>query len=211
MFTGLIKEVGTIIKVTPNSEGSELLIDAPKLAEQIGIDDSVAVNGTCLTATKIAGSVFTTQAVHVTLEKTNIGSLKVGDFVNLELALLPTDRLGGHFVQGHVNGVATFKSFTQRGDNFELTFELPDKLMKYMMDEGSIAIDGISLTCAKVEGNLVTVSIIPHTWANTNLFKKKVGDQVNIEADVLAKYIENLLKFEGEKEITADFLKQSGY
>jgi riboflavin synthase len=136
----------------------------------------------------------------VTLEKTNIGSLNVGDFVNLELALLPTDRLGGHFVQGHVNGVATFKSFIERGKNFELTFELPEKLMKYMMDEGSIAIDGISLTCAKVEKNLITVSIIPHTWANTNLFKKKVGDLVNIEADVLAKYIENFLKFEGKKK-----------
>ncbi len=194
MFTGLIKEVGKVVKITSNTEGKEIFISAPKLSNEIHIDDSVAVNGTCLTTTAIDADVFKIQAVHVTLEKTSIGKLTEGSLVNLELALKPSERLGGHFVQGHVNGTATLTQINHRGDNAEMSFELPQKLMKYMMNEGSIAIDGISLTIAATEKNTVMVSIIPHTWQNTNLHQKKIGDIVNIEADVLAKYIENLLK-----------------
>ncbi len=211
MFTGLIQELGEVVKVSPNSEGCELIIRAPKLISEIKIDDSVATNGTCLTATKIDGDTFTTQAVHVTLEKTSTGKLKAGSKVNLELALRASDRLGGHFVQGHVNAKGKLVKVVNRGGNYELSFELPQTLMKYMISEGSIAIEGISLTLARVENNIVTVSIIPHTWEVTNLSTKKVGDEVNIEADMLAKYLENFMKYKQSKPLTIETLKEQGY
>jgi riboflavin synthase len=195
MFTGLIKDVGTIAKVSSNKEGREFTITT-KLAKNIQVDDSIATNGVCLTATKVSENSFNAQAVHITLEKTSLGKLKTNDAVNLELALLPTDRLGGHFVQGHVSGTATFKSVKNTGKNFELTFEINDqKLLKYMILEGSIAIEGISLTIARLSGANLTVTIIPHTWEQTNLSTKKIGDVVNIEVDMMAKYLENFMKF----------------
>ena len=194
MFTGLIKEIGTIKNITPNAEGCEISISCNELLPLIEIDESVAVNGCCLTATKIDSDSFKVQAVHVTLEKTTTGKLKVGSKVNLELALRASDRLGGHFVQGHINGIGKLTNFFQRGDNYELGIEVPKELKKYMIQEGSIALDGISLTLARVdESNTVTVSIIPHTWDNTILGTKKIGDSINIEVDVLAKYLENFI------------------
>ena len=195
MFTGLIKEIGTIKSVTPNSEGKEFIIEAPKLIHEINIDDSVATNGVCLTATDIQSKAFKVQAVHVTLEKTNIGKLKTGDKVNLELALRPMDRLGGHFVQGHVNGTGNLKSIVQKGKNYELTFTTRPELFKYMIPEGSIALDGISLTLARLTNSEFTVSIIPHTYVSTILHTKKIGDSVNIEVDMMAKYLENFMRF----------------
>lgn len=200
MFTGLIKEVGKIKEIRPNSSGAEFVIYAPKLASEIQIDDSVATNGVCLTATEVYSDSFKIQAVHVTLKKSNLGSLKVGSNVNLELALRPMDRLGGHFVQGHVNGIATLKNSIQKGDNWEISFTSSKSLFKYMINEGSIAIDGISLTLAKVTDHDFTVSIIPHTYDNTNLSQKKVGDTVNIEVDMMAKYLENFMKFDNKQK-----------
>jgi len=199
MFTGLIKEIGKIKEIRPNSSGAEFVIHAPKLIQEIQIDDSIATNGVCLTATEIFEDSFKIQAVHVTLKKSNLGKLKVGDKINLELALRPMDRLGGHFVQGHVNGVAKIKSFKQLGDNWEISFTGESHLFKYMINEGSIAIDGISLTLAKVTDHDFTVSIIPHTYENTILHSKKVGDTVNIEVDMMAKYLENFMKFDKRK------------
>lgn len=193
MFTGLIKDIGTIKRITKNAEGAEIEIET-KLTSDIQIDDSVATNGVCLTAIKISPTSFITQAVHVTLEKSNLGKLKVGSKVNLELALRPMDRLGGHFVQGHVNGVGMLKSIRPRGKNWELEFQAPENLFKYIIDEGSIAIDGISLTVAAVMQKSFVVSIIPHTFENTNLSQKKSGESVNIEVDMLAKYLENFVK-----------------
>lgn len=195
MFTGLIKDIGIIKGIKPNAEGKEFIIETPKLSQEIQIDDSVATNGVCLTATEIKDKTFKVQAVHVTLEKTNIGSLKIGDKVNLELALRPMDRLGGHFVQGHVNGTGKIKSIKTLGKNFEVTLSAPNNLYKYMIPEGSIAIDGISLTIAKLTSNDFSVSIIPHTWENTILHSKKIGDSVNIEVDMMAKYLENFMNF----------------
>lgn len=193
MFTGLIKDIGTIKKITPNKEGAEFIIESPQLFSEIGIDDSVAVNGTCLTATKIEGKEFTVQAVHVTLEKTTIGKLKVGSPVNLELALRADDRLGGHFVQGHVNTVGKIVDIKKIGKNTIYTTELDRKFEKYLISEGSIAIDGISLTISHLVNNRFSVSIIPHTLENTILYTKKIGDLVNIEVDIMAKYIEKML------------------
>jgi riboflavin synthase len=194
MFTGLIKDIGIIKAINNNNEGKEFVIET-KLINDIQIDDSVATNGVCLTATKIESQTFTVQAVHVTLEKTSLGQLSVGSKVNLELALRPMDRLGGHFVQGHVGGIGKIKNIVNLGKNFEITLNAPQNLFKYMILEGSIALDGISLTIARLTNDDFTVSIIPHTYENTNLHAKKIGDSINIEVDMMAKYLENFLRF----------------
>jgi riboflavin synthase len=196
MFTGLIQEMGTIKSITSNAEGKEFVIEAPALIKEIGIDDSVATNGVCLTATNISGNTFRVQAIHMTLEKTSIGYLKQGDKVNLELSLRSTDRMGGHMVQGHVNSLGKIKNIEVMGKNWEIQVEFPESLRKYMISEGSIALDGISLTIARLGASDLTVAIIPHTLEKTTLGTKKIGDFLNIEVDIVAKYIENFLRFE---------------
>jgi riboflavin synthase len=196
MFTGLIQEMGTIKSITSNAEGKEFVIEAPALIKEIGIDDSVATNGVCLTATNISGNTFRVQAIHMTLEKTSIGYLKQGDKVNLELSLRSTDRMGGHMVQGHVNSLGKIKNIEIMGNNWEVTVDFPANLRKYMISEGSVALDGISLTIARLGASDLTVAIIPHTLEKTTLGTKKIGDFLNIEVDIVAKYIENFLRFE---------------
>jgi riboflavin synthase len=200
MFTGLIQEVGTIVSVIQNTEGKEFIIKAPSLIKEIQIDDSVATNGCCLTATQIKGDTFKVQAVHVTLQKTSVGMLKSGDKVNLELSLRPNDRLGGHFVQGHVNAMGQIKQIKTTGENWEIEVSIPPELRKYMISEGSITLDGISLTIAKLTPSSLTVAIIPHTLEKTTLGTKKVGDHLNLEVDMIAKYIENFLRFDGNSK-----------
>jgi len=195
MFTGLIQEVGLISKIRSNAEGKEFIIKAPGLIKEISIDDSVATNGCCLTATEIYDDSFKVQAVHMTLEKTSLKDLTEGSPVNLELSLRPTDRLGGHMVQGHVNALGKILSIKTIGENWEICVEIPQNLRKYMILEGSIALDGISLTIARLDDSSLTVSIIPHTLEKTTLSVKKVGDHLNIEVDMVAKYIENFLRF----------------
>jgi riboflavin synthase len=208
MFTGLIKDIGKVVQIKPNAEGKEIIIETNKLSSEIAIDDSVATNGVCLTATKIKGNQFTVQAVHVTLEKTSIGDLKVGSLVNLELALRPIDRLGGHIVQGHVNGLGKVKSIKALGKNYEIELSARPDLFKYIIKEGSIALDGISLTIARLTDTSLTVSIIPHTYENTTLHSKKIGDSVNIEVDMMAKYLENFLRFEKKDQNLMNLLGQ---
>lgn len=200
MFTGLIQEVGTIVSVVQNTEGKEFIIKAPSLIKEIQIDDSVATNGCCLTATQIKGDTFKVQAVHMTLQKTSVGMLKNGDKVNLELSLRPNDRLGGHFVQGHVNAMGQIKQIKTTGENWEVEVSIPPELRKYMISEGSICLDGISLTIAKLTPSSLTVAIIPHTLEKTTLGTKKVGDHLNLEVDMIAKYIENFLRFDGNSK-----------
>jgi riboflavin synthase len=202
MFTGLIQEVGTIRSITKNNEGKEFIIHAPGLISEIKVDDSVATNGVCLTATKVEEETFRVQAIHVTLEKTSLGFLEAGSKVNLELSLKPTDRLGGHMVQGHVNGLGKIQAIKKIGENWEIEVSIPEGLRKYMILEGSIALDGISLTIARLTSKSLTVAIIPHTLEKTSLSSKKVGDHLNLEVDMVAKYIENFLRFDtsGKKE-----------
>jgi riboflavin synthase len=199
MFTGLIQELGIVESVNSNTEGREFVIRAPNLIKDIQIDDSVATNGVCLTATAIEADKFKVQAVHVTLEKTSLGLIQVNDRVNLELSLRPMDRLGGHFVQGHVNATGKIKNIDKRGENWEIEVSFPPDLRKYMISEGSVALDGISLTIAKLNPNSLVVTIIPHTLEKTSLCWKKVGDVLNIEVDMIAKYIENFLVFNPKK------------
>lgn len=200
MFTGLIQEVGTIKAVKTNTEGKEFIISAPKLIKDIQIDDSVATNGVCLTATKIEGTTFRVQAIHMTLKKTSIGSLSVGSSVNLELSLRPNDRLGGHMVAGHVNDLGVIKGIDKKGQNWEVTVAFDSNLRKYMIQEGSVALEGISLTIAELKNNELKVAIIPHTLENTNLGSKKIGDVINIEVDMVAKYIENFILLDPAKK-----------
>lgn len=209
MFTGLIKDIGVVESVKSNDEGKEFVIRAPKLGQEIQIDDSISTNGVCLTATEIKHQSFKVQAVHVTLEKTNLGRLKTGSKVNLELALRPMDRMGGHFVQGHVNGVGKIKGVKQRGKNWEISVEAPKELFRYIISEGSIAVDGISLTVAQLMRPQFSVSIIPHTYEMTILHTKKIGDSVNIEVDMMAKYLENFFQYDKQKKNFEEMIKDA--
>lgn len=194
MFTGLIKDLGVITSKRDIDEGKEFSVKT-SLIDEVDIDDSVAVNGVCQTVVEKDDASFIFQSVYTTLEKTTLGDCNVGDKVNLELALKMSDRLGGHLVQGHVNGVGKISSVDKIGENYNIIFEVPKKLFRYIIDEGSIAIDGISLTVASLEKENGTfeVTIIPHTFLNTNVANWQVGTNVNIEVDMFAKYIENLL------------------
>lgn len=214
MFTGLVKEMGQLVSSTVTAEGKRLKIKAPKLISEIAIDDSVSVNGVCQTAVKIDGDCFEMIAVHTTLEKTTLGRLKQGDNVNLELALRASDRLGGHIVQGHVNGTAILEHVENFGENYNLKFKIDSSLRKYIIAEGSIAIDGISLTVSAIGETWFAVTIIPHTWNNTVLGQRKVGSEVNIEVDVLAKYLENLVKYNTQptpSKISESWLRERGF
>lgn len=195
MFTGLISEVGTIASITHGDESAVIVIQAPATVAGVALGDSIAVNGVCLTATAITDSTFTADVMVQTLSLTSLGSYAVGDRVNLELAATLKDRMGGHMVQGHVDGVAKVASIQDGPKWQEFTIELPEHLMKYVVAQGSICIEGVSLTVGALndEKNQVTVWLIPATLEKTNLATKKVGDRLNIEVDVLAKYVERLM------------------
>lgn len=217
MFTGLVKEVGKVLTVQPNAEGKEIVVESKVLINLMGIDDSVSINGACQTVTSIEGHRFKFQSVHVTLEKTNLGDLKPGDQVNMELAMRPMDFLGGHIVQGHVNAQAECVKVDSRGNNYECTYKIHEDQMKYIVKEGSVTLNGISLTVADVDrdNNSFSVSIIPHTWKNTTLGNYGPGKCVNVEVDILAKYLENLIyykeKHKTASKITAEWIKEQGY
>lgn len=199
MFTGLIKEIGKIAKLEKNESGATLKITCPKIISEIQIGDSIAVSGVCLTATNLEKDAFSVQMIHTTLEKSSLVQASLGSSVNLELALRASDRLGGHFVQGHVNTTAKVSKIEAKGGNYLVSFEIESAYQKYISQEGSIAIDGTSLTIAYVGEKGFTISIIPHTWDETIFHTYKVGTVVNIEVDCLMKYVENLLKHQNVK------------
>ena len=202
MFTGLIAELGRITAIEKGESSAVFTIAAPSLISQIAPGDSVAVNGVCLTATSITGDAFTADVMVQTLAVTSLSQLSVGSPVNLELAALLNTRMGGHMVQGHVDGVATVVGLTpgEKWAQFEIT--VPEKLAKYIVNQGSICLDGVSLTVGEINdsNNVVTVWLIPETLERTNLSTKKSGDLINVEVDVLAKYVERLLAKGGNNE-----------
>ena len=202
MFTGLIAELGRITAVEKGESSAVFTIAAPQLVSQIALGDSVAVNGVCLTATSITGDGFTADVMVQTLAVTSLSQLSMGSPVNLELAALLNTRMGGHMVQGHVDGVATVVGLTpgEKWAQFEIT--VPEKLAKYIVNQGSICLDGVSLTVGEINdsNNVVTVWLIPETLERTNLSTKKSGDLINVEVDVLAKYVERLLAKGGSNE-----------
>ncbi len=195
MFTGLIAELGRITAIEKGESSAVFTVAAPALISQIALGDSVAINGVCLTATSISGDTFTADVMVQTLAVTSLSQLTVGGAVNLELAALLNTRMGGHMVQGHVDGVATVVAITPGEKWAQLDITIPDKLAKYIVNQGSICLDGVSLTVGQINdsNNVVTVWLIPETLERTNLSTKKSGDLINIEVDVLAKYVERLL------------------
>jgi riboflavin synthase len=201
MFTGLIAELGRITAIEKGESSAVFTVAAPGLISQIALGDSVAVNGVCLTATSIAGETFTADVMVQTLAVTSLAQLAVGSPVNLELAALLNTRMGGHMVQGHVDGVATVVALTpgEKWAQFDIT--VPEKLAKYIVNQGSICLDGVSLTVGEVNdaNNVVTVWLIPETLERTNLSTLKPGHLINVEVDVLAKYVERLLA-KGDKK-----------
>ncbi len=195
MFTGLIGELGSITAIEKGESSAIFTINAPKLIGEIAVGDSVAVNGVCLTATAISGTTFTADVMIQTLSLTSLGQLSVASPVNLELAAQLNSRLGGHMVQGHVDGVASVVGLTPGDKWAQFDITVPSHLSKYIVNQGSICLDGVSLTVGGIDdsNNVVTVWLIPETLENTNLSSKNAGDLVNVEVDVLAKYVERLL------------------
>jgi riboflavin synthase len=195
MFTGLITELGSVSHIVRAETSAIFTISAPTSTAELSVGDSIAVNGVCLTATSIAAGCFTADVMVQTLSLSSLGKLEVGSPVNLELAAQVDMRMGGHIVQGHVDGVATVvkSELGEKWVQFDLT--VPEKLMKYVVAQGSITVDGVSLTVGALDDakNLVTLWLIPETLAKTNLSHKKPGDSVNIEVDILAKYVERLI------------------
>lgn len=190
MFTGLIEEIGLVSSLKPTDTNLRIQISAKLILEDIKLGDSIAINGVCLTVTEFDDESFSVTAVKETLDVTALKYLKEGDQVNLERCLRPVDRLGGHIVQGHVDTVAECIKIVDQHGSRDLYFQIDPKFSKYIINKGSISISGISLTVVKIEAEIFYVTIIPATWEKTNLSKLNVGNKVNIEVDVLAKYLE---------------------
>lgn len=193
MFTGIIKEVGKIKSVKPLTGGREITIVCD-LAQQIKVDQSISINGVCHTATRVDGNSFTVQSVDETLRKTNIGTLAEDDLVNLEPSLHPRQLLDGHLVQGHVDATGEISEIEQEGTDWLITIQYDEEFKDLIVGRGSIAIDGISLTVANEQDTTFTVAIIPYTYEHTNFKDRAVGDTVNLEFDILGKYVVKYLK-----------------
>ncbi len=194
MFTGIVEETGLIRGVHRTADGFELSISARKVMDDLKMDDSISVSGVCLTVVSRSELEFNVQLVQETLDRTSAQNWAVGQRVNLERAMLPTTRFGGHIVQGHVDATTELIAVSKADESAELSFKLANGISRYIVEKGSIALDGVSLTIAKKEKAKFTIAVIPHTMAVTTLGAKCVGDQVNVEVDIMAKYLENFLQ-----------------
>lgn len=198
MFTGIVQELGEVGAFEPHTAGARLTIKCKQVIADAQVGASIAVNGTCLTAVTLSGNSFSADLAPETLQRTNLGDLTAGAAVNLERPLAASDRLDGHFVLGHVDSTAELVSLEQLGDdNWWLRIRVPGELTKYIVSKGSIAVDGISLTVARVSDDLVEFTIIPHTYDNTTLHAYQPGARLNIEVDILAKHLEKLMSGRG--------------
>jgi riboflavin synthase len=205
VFTGIVEEVGRVI-----SSAGDFKIAADKVLDGVQKGDSMAVNGVCLTVTALDDKSFSAEVMPETLDKTNLGLLRPGDGVNLERPLSANGRLGGHFVQGHIDDTGRLSSVDRRGDALLLSFDVPTRLMPYIVEKGFIAVDGVSLTVVARDNNSFQVSIVGYTRENTTLGNRGVGDVVNLEVDIIAKYVEQLNK-PHSGGITLDFLAEHGF
>lgn len=195
MFTGIIEELGTVGSIETDGENARILIDAAIVTEGTKNGDSISVNGVCLTALDVRPDSFAADVSRETLERSTLGSLKPGSRVNLERAVTPMTRLGGHMVQGHVDGRGKFVSADQEGDFWTVTIGFPKEFAKYLVYKGSVAVEGISLTVAALRDQEFDIAVIPKTWELTNFSTLTPGDAVNLEADVIGKYVERMLEF----------------
>ena len=217
MFTGIVEEVGVVKSIRRGASSAVLEIAAKTVLEDVHLGDSIAVNGVCLTATSFTGSSFTADVMHETLDRSGLASLRPGSRVNLERAMAADGRFGGHIVAGHVDGVGTILE-TKRDDNAVwYTVAAGPEVLRYVVEKGSITIDGISLTLAYVDDECFKVSVIPHTGEETILLQKKPGDTVNLECDLIGKYVEKLLFHKTEEQaehgssLDMNFLRENGF
>ncbi len=211
MFTGIIEEIGRVKQIRRGVQSVSFDIQADAVLEGTRIGDSISTNGVCLTVTAFAPGVFSADVMPETMRMTNLGGLKPGDQVNLERALTLTSRLGGHIVAGHIDGTGRIVGMDKDDTAIWITVSAPDMILKYIVNKGSIAIDGVSLTVAGVGSDYFKVSIIPHTQDVTTLTGKKVGDTVNLENDMLVRYVEHLLEKKENKGMTLEFLLENGF
>ena len=218
MFTGIIEEKGAVAGLemgAADGKGARIKIRAQKILQGTKVGDSVAVNGVCLTATSLGADFFTADVMAETLRRSNLGSLAVGSQVNLERAMAADGRFGGHIVSGHLDGTGTIEKLEREGNAVWVYVSASDSVLNLIVEKGSIAIDGISLTVVKLEPSRFAVSVIPHTSAQTTLSDKKVGDTVNLENDIVGKYVEKLLGSSADNQsksnISLEFLRQNGF
>lgn len=217
MFTGLIEELGVVRRISSMDGGTGIVIGAREVLGDLNIGDSIAVSGPCLTATAVERDNFTAWAMPETLEKTNLQTLKVGSHVNLERAMTLKGRLGGHMVSGHIDDIVTLAERQARGGSLVLSFRAPERLLRYIIPKGSVALDGVSLTVIEVDESGFSVGLIPHTADHTTLGGRETGAQVNLEVDLIGKYVEKMLgpRLESEsgrtETLTMDLLQEKGY
>jgi riboflavin synthase len=212
MFTGIVEELGKVESLERRGEGARLRIGCSTVLGDAFAGASIAVNGVCLTAVDLRPDSFAADVAPETMARTNIGDLRPGRRVNLERPMSSAGRLGGHIVQGHVDGTGEFLGLASIGnDNWWLRIRVPEQLDRYLVWKGSVAIDGISLTVASMEDRVMGVTIIPHTYENTTLGQYKPGDRINLETDVLAKYVEKLMRWRGSDTLTLERLRELGY
>ncbi|MBO5489018.1 MAG: riboflavin synthase [Eubacterium sp.] len=216
MFTGIVEEMGQIERIERGSQSAILHIQCKKVLEGTAIGDSIAVNGVCLTVTSLSANGYTADVMAETMERSSLGSLQKGSRVNLERAMAADGRFGGHIVAGHIDGTGRIQSITKDETAVWYQVAAAPTILRYVVEKGSITIDGISLTVAKVTDKDFSVSIIPHTQANTVLAERQVGDVVNLETDIIGKYVEKLLKpaespSQPESKITMEFLMEHGF
>ena len=214
MFTGIVEEIGKVLTIKKGSVSSRITFSALKVLENTQPGDSIAVNGVCLTATDISKGTFTADVMAETMRRSSLGTLSTGDSVNLERAMLCGGRFGGHIVSGHVDACGTILSLKQRDSDTELIVSVPDEIAPFLVEKGSIAVDGISLTLEAVENNTFRIGLIPTTLNHTNLSGKKAGAAVNLEADVIGKYVAAFLNRAGygkKSQVTMQTLADAGF
>jgi riboflavin synthase len=210
VFTGIIQDVARLVRSQPKGPGRRLEISTALDTDSFETGESIAINGVCLTVAAFSAGAFEADASPETLRRSNLGALRPGDAVNLERALRPVDRLGGHFVLGHIDAEGRLSSRTAEGEFWVLRFEAPPEVTRYLVEKGSVAVDGISLTVSACSERGFEVAVIPHTLQRTNLPLRKPGDRVNLEVDILGKYVEKFLG-RGPKGITLEGLARSGF
>lgn len=212
MFTGIVEEIGIIKGFTKKTHGADIIVGCQKVLKDTVIGDSIAINGCCQTVVALNDCTFTANVSDETLKISTMENLQTGDKVNLERALTPTSRMGGHIVQGHIDCKGKFLRLEKLSNFYNLTFEIPHTESKYVVYKGSITVNGTSLTVADINDNIFKVAVIPHTFQNTTLHTLKNGDTVNIETDILGKYIEKFLSVNDNKsKLNEDFLKENGF
>lgn len=211
MFTGLVGEIGVVRSLTRTKVG-KLVVASNKVASEVAVGDSVSVSGVCLTVISIDKGEIAFDAVPETLARSSLGDLRPGDKVNLEASLRAGKMMGGHIVQGHVDGVGRIESIKSLGDSWEIGISAPAEVMRYVVEKGSISIDGISLTIASCDSRGFAIAVIPHTLSSTTLHLRQPGDKVNLEADIIGKYVEKFVNERGGSGgVTEDLLRETGF